>query len=413
MVRMDECVEALYNKESMENKSKTMSIIKVMKGAISVSKSKTGECIFRHNKLEKRKLDRTIKKFKSDKNYVISRFDTKKKFVVSRWRTMLEKQTTCNSTRLLGELLCNKEESDLKPEVKDECDDESYFKKFLQLRLQRKEFGANGVGLLHLQKHNKGDDDAANTAENEAQDEVYVTEKKDIRRKYSLGYRSDDLNVPKQESFKAPDKTVSARRQIRLPSLPHISPIRRSQTVVPKADDGDKSQETPELERDLTNWCDWRLNDKDWLLDYIKRQKTRHEDLIMRNALAKIEAEMSGSNTIRRHQIRARLHWEEPAESKVKIKPELGPRRETMDVEHKTIPKRSPRKSGETKSENFLRIRSMSSGEDTHIEKPRKLHQEMTRVSMRSLPEPLPMILENPSGSKTTAILPLITVTKA
>ena len=73
MVRLDECVEALYNKESMQDKRKTLSIIRVMKGAISVSKSRTGECIFRHNKLERDKLDRTVKKFKSDANYAISR----------------------------------------------------------------------------------------------------------------------------------------------------------------------------------------------------------------------------------------------------------------------------------------------------------------------------------------------------
>ena len=73
MVRMDECVEALYNKESMQNKKKTLSIIRVMKGAISVSKSRTGECIFRHNKLENKKLERTVKKFKSDADYVMSR----------------------------------------------------------------------------------------------------------------------------------------------------------------------------------------------------------------------------------------------------------------------------------------------------------------------------------------------------
>ena len=73
MVRMDECVEALYDKSSMENRQKTLAIMKVMKGAISVSKSRTGECIFRHNKFEKKKLESTIKKFKSDTNYTLSR----------------------------------------------------------------------------------------------------------------------------------------------------------------------------------------------------------------------------------------------------------------------------------------------------------------------------------------------------
>lgn len=39
------------------------------------------------------------------------------------------------------------------------------------------------------------------------------------------------------------------------------------------------------------------------LSDYINREKTKHEDLIIRNALTKIENEMSGANMIKRHQV--------------------------------------------------------------------------------------------------------------
>lgn len=65
MVRYDKCVENLYdNGVKTEGRTKTLNILKVMKGAISMSKSKTGECIFRNNKTEKTNLVQTIKRHK-------------------------------------------------------------------------------------------------------------------------------------------------------------------------------------------------------------------------------------------------------------------------------------------------------------------------------------------------------------
>ena len=183
---------------------------------------------------------------------------------------------------------------------------------------------------------------------------------------------------------------------------------------MPKTEGGDREQEMPEFERDLTDWSEWRLKNKDWLLDYIKRQKTRHEDLIMKNALSKIESEMSGSNTIRRHQVRARLQRGESihVEPRLKPKPIISQGAENSNF-NKTVPKCAPRKVAERRPENFLTVRSLSEEEDIFHEKPRRIHKEMTKVKMRSLSEPLPMILENPTKKKTTSELPLITISKA
>ena len=183
---------------------------------------------------------------------------------------------------------------------------------------------------------------------------------------------------------------------------------------MPKTDDSRRDMEMPEFERDLTDWGEWRLKDKDWLLDYIKRQRTRHEDLIMKNALSKIEAEMSGNNTIRRHQVRARLQRAEPMEPSLKPKP-VSKRQSFEDAANdKTVTKCVPKKTPERKPEIPMNVKLQSEKEDIFHEKPRKIHKEMTKVKMRSLSEPLPVILENPTKkNKTTAQLPLITISKA
>ena len=177
-----------------------------------------------------------------------------------------------------------------------------------------------------------------------------------------------------------------------------------------KTDEDDK-EERPELTRDLTDWGEWRLNDKDWLLDYIKRQKTRHEDLIMRNALTKIEAEMSGNNTIRRHQVLSRLHRAETFNGKRKSV--SGKRFESPRCDSTLVVKHLPIKSTENDSQRSLGTRSVTEGNNMLNNTPRKLQKEMTKVRMNTLPEPLPIILENPGNKKNTAVLPLITVTKA
>ena len=105
MVRYDQCVEALYDRALVDDRTKALQIIKVMKGAISMSKSRTGECIFRTNKTVRKELDRLVKIEVRNSNYNISRIDTSKKFVVGRWTRMLENHTSCASQTLFEEVL--------------------------------------------------------------------------------------------------------------------------------------------------------------------------------------------------------------------------------------------------------------------------------------------------------------------
>ena len=86
------------------------------------------------------------------------------------------------------------EERDLYQAITYGSDDDSYSKQFLQLRLQRSEFGVNGIGLLHYRTAVQDEEDKVNkSAEYETgHDEACVTERKDIRREYSPASRHEE-----------------------------------------------------------------------------------------------------------------------------------------------------------------------------------------------------------------------------
>jgi hypothetical protein len=51
---MEACIEALYTIDGDTDKRKTLEMIRVLKGAISVFKSRTGEVIYRYNRHKKK-----------------------------------------------------------------------------------------------------------------------------------------------------------------------------------------------------------------------------------------------------------------------------------------------------------------------------------------------------------------------
>ena len=76
---------------------------------------------------------------------------------------------------------------------------------------------------------------------------------------------------------------------------------------------------------------------------YITKEKTRQEDLLLRNALNNIEKEMSGANTIKRHQIRQKLQLEKEREATEKRRTEALSRQDTapeltVDIQNKELP---------------------------------------------------------------------------
>lgn len=91
-------VSSLFKIDGDSNKQKTLNTIRVMKGAISVSKSRTGEVIYHSNKQESEGLQRQIKGFERSQSHLKSTYDSKKRTTLRRWTLVFEKQKSMNES---------------------------------------------------------------------------------------------------------------------------------------------------------------------------------------------------------------------------------------------------------------------------------------------------------------------------
>ncbi|KAL4224028.1 hypothetical protein ACF0H5_017485 [Mactra antiquata] len=308
MVRLDKCVEALYDDSvTNDNRNKNLQILNVMKGAISMSRSKTGECIFRTNKTEKKNLERFIVCEGRNSNYNIAQIDSKKKQVLLRWSKVLEQQTMCSSETLFEELMeINQDDSDLtkllKPQTPEHEDGK--LRNLINLRLSAIDKETNKgtyVPVLpaRLRLAHKVNGVGTSADETEAD---FVTVDKQIRDKYHTDVPKGDEIKSEVLTTEIPVEDVHSKTK-----LVHL-PVIRQEAKVSKSPE--PSPRFIPMERDHTDWGNWALKDKTWIKGYLHREKTRHEDLIIRNALNRIESDMSGANMIRRQQMRQKLQQE-------------------------------------------------------------------------------------------------------
>ncbi|XP_045171305.2 uncharacterized protein LOC123533641 [Mercenaria mercenaria] len=316
MVRLDKCVEALYDSVTADTRTRNLQILTVMKGAISMSRSKTGECIFRTNKRERRNLERLIKIEGRNANYSISQIDSRRKTVISRWSKVLQDQTTCSSEALFEELMEIDDGLDNNHEITVRRDSPVHhdspeprdikLKTLIELRLAKLEDENNTSGFATVMASRRRhmpnsyiQDETADDTSNVHSEKEFVTERKEIRSKYM---EENGKEITNKEQGPTMLGTVLSKSQVvQLPSV-HRQNI--------PAESKSAEVTTPTLERDPTDWRNWSLNDKSRIKGYLQREKTRHEDLIIRNALNKIETDMSGANTIRRQQMRQKLQNE-------------------------------------------------------------------------------------------------------
>lgn len=278
MVRLDKCVEALYDSVTADNRTKNLQILTVMKGAISMSRSKTGECIFRTNKNEKKNLERLLKIEGRNANYTISQIDSHQKHVMSRWSKVLENQASCSSQALFEELLEIEDVEDSpKGDSNVNCDSPELtdykLKTLVDLRLEKLESENNKSGFATVmasrRRHTNNYDtqmvESVGDANNEPPESEFVTERKQIRSKYAVG------NTGTQDSVTAEDQAVKTHGTIlaKTKSL-HLPAIRRdgpSATAKTTPEESKKSA----LERDLTDWGNWSLKDKSWIKGKLKK----------------------------------------------------------------------------------------------------------------------------------------------
>ncbi|KAL5017221.1 hypothetical protein ScPMuIL_006810 [Solemya velum] len=94
MVRMDLCVTSLYSVDGTTNRRKTLEIVKVMKGAVSISRSHTGEFIYRSSKTEKNNLKRQLQQYAKMSADVVTSIGVQQRTVMRHWGQLVERQKT-------------------------------------------------------------------------------------------------------------------------------------------------------------------------------------------------------------------------------------------------------------------------------------------------------------------------------
>ncbi|OWF55299.1 uncharacterized protein LOC110461942 [Mizuhopecten yessoensis] len=240
-------VSSLFKIDGDSNKRKTLNTIRVMKGAISVSKSKTGEVIYRSNKLENEGLQRQIKRFEKARLHLNSTYDSKKRTTLRRWALVFEKQKSMNESirefdMLLSQAIDNVESDDQNVPSAEKNRDS------LELKLEDTK------------------------PENEEE---------------------EDMTEKKSDEEKAAE--LMSRRGITRLRLQPIGVGKNSQIKVKTPE-----PETPVIEEEL-----WPLADTTWVNNYIREQKVKHESLITKNILKKIREGLTSKNPLFRFRLRA------------------------------------------------------------------------------------------------------------
>ena len=270
MVLLDRCVEALYDGATMDDKQKTLHILKVMKGAISMSKSKTGECIFRSNKVENVHLQRLVKGHKKNSLYEVARIDTNKKMVVNRWSKLLENQTNCSAETLFGEIL-DVENPDLSSSVdrflvspnptRLVSEKDSRLRRLLDLRLSRYDSQPKIV-IRKRRRHEFSSrpttaESQVEVTSNQNGEAKFVTEKPEIREKYPS---DDDAKAVERK----PNNDNDGSRRYPPVQLPDISGHQGFKFRLPNSSHEEEAVPV-EQERDVCDWRNWSLKDKTWI----------------------------------------------------------------------------------------------------------------------------------------------------
>lgn len=236
-------VDCLYPIDAdFATKRKTLEIVKVMKGAISVSKSRTGEVIYRHNKFENESLKRQLKRYDKARTHLIDSYDSRKRTTLRRWALVFEKQKSMNeSIKEFDTVLTN---------VLDGFDHSR------RPTRQSKSEG-NGIGNL------------------------------DDERDANDGKKDDEEQ----------EEDVMGRRGIQRIRLNPIGVGKNSQIKV----------KTPSPEPIIEEIEAWPLENHKWVNDYIEGQRNKHEKLINKNILRRIQTGLTKGDPLFRFQLRAHL----------------------------------------------------------------------------------------------------------
>lgn len=270
-MNMEKQVSGLYSIGDSHDKRKTLEITKVMKGALSVSKSRTGETIFRSNEFHRKTMEKKVNQYRSAALTEISSFEAKKRTITQRFSTVFGKHKATNETMHAYDEVITKalEDTNEKPPV-------------------------SIVKINYTKNHE---------SENEDDDE---------KKEDEVDGNKDGVKLPHVSNSQGRVKNVQnaldeseRKKSVFIPTgvlMPISSTVKYSRL---KFND-EKVEEEPEVVVEEVKEL-WPLENSTKYDKYIRTQKDRHEVLVTRNILKKIKSNISGKNTLLRFKMKAIL----------------------------------------------------------------------------------------------------------
>ncbi|KAK7088028.1 uncharacterized protein [Littorina saxatilis] len=260
---MEACIEALYTIDGETDKRKTLEMIRVLKGCISLSKSRTGEVIYRYNRHEKKALSRAMAKYDKDLRRSRVNIDSQKRDVLHKWNLVFGRQRKfCESIRGFDEML------------------------------------HEALETRYLYKFASDEDGAEEEKEDEAeevQDEVVKMPQISDPRARRLGGRQS-----------APQGVVSTPVILGvLPKLGASSSLHNAR-IETEAEERERHERKAEEERKLKARELPRF-DKELMETYLTEQKSLHEDLLTRNAIVKIKSSVDKDHVFFKYRLKTKL----------------------------------------------------------------------------------------------------------
>ncbi|RUS83896.1 hypothetical protein EGW08_008310 [Elysia chlorotica] len=273
---MEACIEALFKIEGENGRRKTIEMIRVLKGAISVSKSRTGEVIYHYNRHEKKALRRQLVKYDNDTRRSRMDIEHQKRDILRKWSLVFGRQRNfCESIRGFDEMLA---EAIL---IRDKLKDEE-----------------------------KDCTDAEEEAAAEAEAERVRLEEEEEKQKNAIPQIQD----PRKRRLGANFNQNQAGTQPGVPAatttgmLPKINMNTSlfNGRIETKEEEALRLAQEAEEERKRKQKELPRF-DKELVQDYLDEQKSMHEGLLTRNALMKIKNFADNDHVFYKYRMKTRL----------------------------------------------------------------------------------------------------------
>lgn len=265
-MNMNSVVNSLYQLDDTMSKQKTIEIKRVMRGALSMSRSTTGDNTFHVNKFASKGLEQQIKVLEKAKIQCRNGINSKKRTALRKFCLVFGKQKSMNdSIKELNEMLT-------KAIANEEC------------------LGSR----THRDQENELEDIRSPEDIQEAEPEP----EPEVKRSGMDPSQIRALMIKKQKGGTAGLEIKTNEQGITSMLLPKIDFGNSNM----KLDEIDLDPETPKPQEDF-----WPLKDTKWVDSYIKDQREKHDQLFTKNILKTIQIGMTKTNPLHSFRLRAKL----------------------------------------------------------------------------------------------------------